>query len=204
MRILKILLTVVLALAALSSAYATSLWKSKANSEKSMFADRRASNVGDILMVVISESTSMAKQRQNASSNNNNKQLGFDGFSIPFLGIGSGSQLPNVEYVTTDSFSGDGSLSDTSSIDSNLAVMVVDKLPNGNLIIEGAKKVDMGGEVQYAIVRGIVRGDDITMSNTVDSSYIANAQVTFMSKGEIEKNQKKGLIPRLLDPLNLW
>lgn len=199
------IVSLVIAVAVLcGSSFGASLWKSKANTGKSMFADRRASNVGDILTVVISESTTMNKQNSNTNSNNTSQGFSFDIFSIPLLGIGSGSQLPKIEYQSDESFSGDGSLADSSSINSNLAVMVVDRLPNGNLIIEGSKKVDMSGEIQYAIVRGIIRGDDISMSNTVDSSLIANAQVKFMSQGELAKNQKKGFIPRLLDPLNLW
>lgn len=185
--------------------FSESLWKTKSNAtEKSMYSDRRAASVGDILTVVISESTTMNKQRQNAQSSNTTASFGLGTFKIPFLGIGGATQTPEFDYGSQDSFSGDGSIADSSSINSNLAVMVVDRLPNGNLVIEGAKQVDMSGEIQYAIVRGIIRGDDITTSNTVDSSLIANAQVQFMSKGELEKNQTKGLIPKLLDPLNIW
>ena len=126
--------------------------------------------------------------------------------SLLYPGIGKhNGAMPSVAIgPNTDSFTGSGSVSDSSSVNSSLTVLVVDTLPNGNLVIEGAKQVDMGGEIQYAIVRGIIRCDDVMANNTVDSTRIASAQVQFMSKGDLSKAQKKGWINKFWDTVNVF
>jgi flagellar L-ring protein precursor FlgH len=81
-------------------------------------------------------------------------------------------------------------------------VTVVDVLPNGNLVIEGSRFVSYSGEKQYATLRGIVRLDDITNTNTVASSSIADARVEFLSEGTISASQRKGWLSRVIDTVN--
>jgi len=75
-------------------------------------------------------------------------------------------------------------------------VTVVDVLPNGNLVIEGAKIIRAGKDSQYAYMRGIVRPVDVTRENTVLSTQIADAQVEFIPEGELTEAQKKGWLLR--------
>ncbi len=102
------------------------------------------------------------------------------------------------------SHSGSGSTTNNQSVSSSATVLIVDKLPNGNLIIEGARELAVSGETQYIIIRGIVRRDDILANNTVMSSKIAGAQIEFLDKGAIAEPQKQGWIANLLNVANIW
>jgi flagellar L-ring protein precursor FlgH len=82
-----------------------------------------------------------------------------------------------------------------------VAVTVVDVLPNGNLVVEGAKIIRAGQESQYAYMRGIVRPIDIASDNTILSTKIADAQVEFIPEGELTEAQKKGWLVRMWDKI---
>ncbi len=196
-----------LLVAVAASSQAESLWNTSTNNEMSMFADRKATQVGDILTVVVSESTTLNKNVNKATGTTTSIKYDISSLLFPSTTTGLGKHngsLPNITMQPNDSFSGSGSINDSSSVSSSLTVIVVDVLPNGNLVIEGAKQVDMEGEVQYAIVRGIIRRDDVLADNTVDSARIASAQVQFMSKGELSKAQKKGWLNKFWDTVNVF
>lgn len=189
-----------------SQGFGESLWHSEKNNEVAMFSDRKATQLGDILTVVVSESTSMNKNVSKNSSSSAQLNYGISSLFFPGSGLGKhNGSLPSATMnPTTDTFTGSGNVSDSSSVSASLTVLVVDTLPNGNLVIEGAKQIDMGGEIQYAIVRGIIRKDDVTAANTVDSTRVASAQVQFMSKGDLAKARKKGWISKFWDTVNIF
>ena len=180
-----------------------SLWLFRANNEASIFADRTASDVGDILTIMIDESTSISTTLSKIS--NSGGSIGGGGIGALF-GIDIGSGLAEDIDVTrlANNSNGNGTVTNVQSVVSATSVMVVDRLPNGNLIIEGAREQIVSGETQYVIVRGMVRKDDIAPDNTVMSSKIANAQIEFLNKGEIASTQKQGWISKLLNIANVW
>lgn len=181
-----------------------SLWLKKSNRESGMFADRVAAAVGDILNVTISESTSVSRSSSKSSSANANVSHSIDSFLYPGSGFGRhNGVLPSIAFSPSDSHNGEGSVSDSNTLASRIAVLVVDRLPNGNLVIEGARKLEMTGEVQYVVLRGIVRSDDVSSENTVMSEHIVNANIEFLGEGDIANAQKKGWINRLLDAVNI-
>lgn len=190
-----------IALAA-SNVSGESLWLSKANSEIGLFADRTASNVGDILTVIVDESTAISSTLSKVS----NSQSKFSGTKIDaFFGIDIGRGLTEgIDATGLSSTTAGGTLTSVQTIISSSSVLVVDRLPNGNLVIEGAREQVVSGETQYVIIRGVVRKDDIAPDNTIMSSRIANAQIEFLNKGQIASTQKQGWISKLLDVANVW
>jgi flagellar L-ring protein precursor FlgH len=74
---------------------------------------------------------------------------------------------------------------------------VIDRLPNHNLVVQGTRRTAFSGETQDAVLRGIVRPEDIAANNTVFSYNVADATITFVSKGTVSNNQKKGWFTRL-------
>jgi flagellar L-ring protein precursor FlgH len=74
-------------------------------------------------------------------------------------------------------------------------------LPNGNLVIEGARVVAFSGETQYVVLHGLVRADDVASDNTVQSSNIANARVEFINEGTLTDAQKRGWFLKLYEKL---
>ncbi len=191
-----------IALAA-SSVSGESLWLSKANRQTGLFADRTASNVGDILTVTVDESTAISSTLSKVS----NSQSSFGGSDVSaFFGIDIGRGLTegiNATGLETNTIGG-GTITNVQTIASSSSVLVIDRLPNGNLVIEGAREQVVSGETQYVIIRGVVRKDDIAPDNTIMSSKIANAQIEFLNKGQIASTQKQGWISKLLDVANVW
>jgi flagellar L-ring protein precursor FlgH len=116
------------------------------------------------------------------------------------LGKHNGS-LPATSFSGKNAFSGSGDIKNSQSLSGQAAVLVSDVLPNGNLVIEGARVITFSGETQYVVLHGIVRVDDVTSANTVVSTNIADVRVEFISEGELTDAQKRGWLTKLVDTL---
>jgi|TARA_B100001093_G_scaffold90560_1_gene82552 flagellar L-ring protein precursor FlgH len=189
---------------------ADSLWLRVENSESSQFSDIQATQVGDIVTVINSEKVSVSATASNTSKRDTTIQNAVNKFLFPVTTSGLGSHngsLPETDITTKQSVSADGTLSNGFELsDSKASVLVVDVLPNGNLVIEGRRVTSVAGETQYGIMRGIIRSYDIGRSaaggvdrqllNTIYSQYIANAQIEFIPEGNLTQNQKDGWLTR--------
>ena len=85
---------------------------------------------------------------------------------------------------------------------SRASVIVVDVLPNGNFIIEGVRAVSFSGQQYYAKLRGIVRPYDVSRTNTILSSSIADARIEYVSQGSLSNAEKEGWLSRTLNKIN--
>ena len=112
-----------------------------------------------------------------------------------------GGQMPALKADSASGFSGGGKIDNSERIVARLAVVVVDALPNGNLIIEGRRQTAYAGETQDIILRGVVRPADIQPNNTVFSYHVADASLKFVSKGTVTDSQRKGWFQRFWDKL---
>lgn len=97
---------------------------------------------------------------------------------------------------------GGGEISNQQTVTGRISVIVIDTLPNGNLVVEGVRVVSYSGETQYMVLRGIVRIYDIEVDNTILSSEIADARVEFISEGSLTENQRKGWFVKINNLLN--
>ncbi|MBE9529017.1 MAG: flagellar basal body L-ring protein FlgH, partial [Proteobacteria bacterium] len=79
---------------------------------------------------------------------------------------------------------------------------IVDVLPNGNLVIEGKKDTILNKELQYLVLSGIVRPEDISEQNTIPSYLMSDARIEYSGKGVLADEQKPGWLGRILD--NVW
>lgn len=179
-----------------------SLWPTNGAGERGMVADRKASRSGDILTVVVSETaiaqSSQSKKSSRDSSLNDAVQQFL--FANSKMGTHNGG-LPGIQLGGTATYSGGGDVSNSQSLSARAAVLVTDVLPNGNLVIEGARIVTFSGETQYVVLHGLVRIDDIARDNTVTSSNIADARVEFYSEGQLTDAQKRGWFSKLYERL---
>jgi flagellar L-ring protein precursor FlgH len=192
-------------LAAASLASAQSLWPADGrSSERSMFADRKASASGDILTVVVQESanatTTQNKSLERQSSLNDAIQQFLYSAAVSKFGT-SGGELPSSSASGKSTYSGGGAVANSQSLSSRAAVLVTDRLPNGNLVIQGVRMVTFSGETQYVILHGIVRPDDISAANTVFSTNVAEARVEFLSEGQLTDAQKRGWLAKIYEKL---
>lgn len=183
---------------------AESLWTAPGNSERPMFADRKASRVGDILTVVVLETAAAQSSQKKSTSSSANVEAGVDQFlfppSVSRLGTHKGS-LPAAAFGGSSDFDGGGQVNNSQTLSARAAVLVTAILPNGNLVIEGVRRVVSAGETQHVVLHGLVRTDDVSPGNTVLSSNIADARVEFISEGSLTDAQRKGWLARLYDTL---
>ncbi len=175
-----------------------SLWK--ADGSRSMFADKRARAVGDILTILVQENTSASKDNSTKTSKKSSVNAGIDTFFYSPASSGfltKGGQLPAMQFAGAQDFDGGGKINNTERINGRVAVRVVDTLPNGNMIIEGRRETFFSGEKQETILRGMVRTEDVMANNTVYSYNVNDASIRFVSKGTISDNQRKGWLHRV-------
>jgi flagellar L-ring protein precursor FlgH len=173
-------------------ASANSLWRTGA---RAFFIDQRASRVGDILTVMIEIDDSA--QTKNATSTS--RQSGMKAGIPHLLGLESslGKILPGgydpanaLETSGSTSNAGSGSVSRQEKINLTIAAVVTQVLPNGNMVIQGTQEVRTNGEVRQLTVAGIVRPEDISSSNTIKHTQIAEARISYGGKGDISRVQK--------------
>ena len=179
-----------------------SLWPTNNASERGMIADHKASRAGDIITIVVNEnaiaqSSQSKKSTRDASLNDSVQQFLFANSKF---GTHNGG-LPGIQLGGTSTYSGGGDVSNSQSLSARAAVLVTDVLPNGNMVIEGARIVTFSGETQYVVLHGLVRIDDVTRDNTVTSSNIADARVEFYSEGQLTEAQKRGWFSKLYERL---
>lgn len=192
------------ALAAALPLGAESLWNSPANSQTGMFADRKALQRGDILLVRVDEATIVNRTSSKNTSSSTSIDTGLNQYLFPGNFGTVAGEKPRIALNPQDSFNGEGNVSDSNVLTSRIAVLVVDSLPNGNLVVEGARKIQVNSETQYVVMRGIVRRDDVLADNSVMSYNVVNANIEFLGEGDIATAQKKGWINKLLDAVNIW
>lgn len=182
---------------------AQSLWKEA--SSQSLVADKRARAVGDLLTILVQESNSVTKDNSTSTA----KKSGVDASIASFLYgpaasglLTKGGQYPAMKFNSSQDFSGGGKINNTENMTTRIAVRVIDVLPNGNLVLEGSRQTSFAGETQDAILRGVVRGEDVAANNTVFSYNVADATIRFVSKGTITDSQKKGWFTRTWEKIS--
>ena len=177
-----------------------SLWTE--GSSTSLFTDRRASRVGDILTVIVQESNTTSKDQNNQTAKKTSMDANIGTFLYPPTAskfLTKAGQMPAMKMDSKNDFSGGGSVKNSENIAARIAVRVVDILPNNNLVIEGRRQTAFSGETQNIVLRGVVRIEDVTAANTVVSSSIADATITFTSKGSVADNTRKGWFGKVWD-----
>lgn len=180
-------------LLACGGAGAQSLWNKGEKAKgapTAMVADRRAMAVGDLLTILIVESSSASQQANTSVS----KKAGVD--VAP--GIGPVLKaLPQFGFDGKTSSSAQGSTSRTSTLAARLTAKVVQVNPNGTLVFEGIRSVKANDDVQTMKITGVVRRQDIAPDNTVLSTYVADAKIEVTGKGPIAEKQKPGIVTRV-------
>jgi flagellar L-ring protein FlgH len=207
-RLSSLTLCIVAAGCAWTMAGADSLWTERTGaSKRSMFADHRAAGVGDIVTVIVQETTAAQNSQKTSADKSSGADSTISQFLFPLAASSFGSKggsLPGTSYTGTNNFAANGAIDNKASFSARAAVLITDVLPNGNFVIEGVRIVVASGEKQFVVLRGMVRPDDVTAANTVLSSNVANATVEFLAEGSLSNTQKKGWLTKLYETLRLY
>ncbi|MDY0191435.1 MAG: flagellar basal body L-ring protein FlgH [Desulfuromonas sp.] len=177
-----------------------SLWTTNRGS---LFVDNRAGHVGDILTVVIAEQAEASKEASTSTGRSTSASADITslfGLESNIANINKAIDPSNlISAGYTNDFAGTGSTSRKEDLVATLTTRVVEVLPNGTLRISGSKSVTVNHEQQLIHLSGIVRQQDITVGNLINSKYILDANIVYTGKGVIDEKQKPGWLLRLLD-----
>jgi flagellar L-ring protein FlgH len=170
-----------------------------------LFGDDKAAKVGDIITVTIDEN---ATSTQSATTNTS-KDSSIDMQTPNVLGLPSslgiqnflnmGTQFdPTVNATIANSMQGTGTVTRNGTLSATISALITDIVPSGNLRIEGRRSVTINNEEQIMVLRGIVRPQDINFDNTIPSTLIADASISYTGEGVVADEQRKGWLAKIL------
>ena len=185
-----------------TAVHAQSLWRD--DTSRAMFADKRAGAVGDILTIIVQETSSANKNNETKTEKNSSWTAAitsalFPGFLAYKGATAAKGSMPAVSYNSDLKHDGSGAINNSETIVAQVAVKVMDVLPNHNLVIEGKRETSFSGEHQTIVLHGIVRPEDVTSADTVMSYNVADATISMTGKGTVTDMQRKGWFTRVLD-----
>jgi flagellar L-ring protein precursor FlgH len=179
-----------------------SLWR---NGSRAFFKDQRAHQVGDILTVKVKITDKATLENETGRSRKNSEDSGVDNF------FGKNKLFPPLNTVgvpgriftadSSGSSDGKGTIDRKEELLTNIAAVITQLLPNGNLVVEGKQEIRVNFEIRELIVAGIVRPEDIESDNTIDSSKIAQARIAYGGRGQLTDVQQPRYGQQALDVL---
>jgi len=168
----------------------------------SLTADPRAHAVNDLLTVRVVESITAAGT---ADSSLTKKSAGTASVGKLF---GLETLLPKktdptalADTASDTSFAGSGSTARTGELTATMTVRVAEVLPNGDLVLEGAREIEINGDRQMVVLTGVARPVDITMSNVILSTQIGQLSIRYFGRGLMKDNMKPGWLIRILNKI---
>lgn len=173
-------------------------------SARGFFKDERAHRIGDILTVMVTIDDSAKINNQTQRNRNSTNSAGMGGiFAAGFNNITNNSIDPSaaIDFNSGMRDTGNGSVNRAESLETTVAAVVTQVLPNGNLVIEGRQEVRVNFEVRDLIVAGIVRPSDIQANNTILSSKIAEARISYGGRGQITDVQQSRYGQQVMDAI---
>lgn len=145
--------------------------------------DLRAARVDDVVTILVVERASSVTSGSVSTDRSSSARTGFDSLLGPRI---PPNILPNlVGFDGASSLEGEGSTSRQVSVSTTLSARVTHVLPNGNLALEGVKRIGINGETQEVRVRGVIRPIDLGRQNTVPSDRLAMLEVSVNGKGVV-------------------
>lgn len=192
-----------LALTTVSMSRADSIWDRRDPRYAYLFKDNRARMIGDTLIVTISEATVANEQDQRTYSrttSGSGQVTLFDRLRTPAgadAGSAGATQFQFPSQNTALQFNGNAQNQVNRVFTDQMAVTVVDILPNGNLVVEGYRSRIVQGEERVLRITGIVRQADIQVGNVIPSGAIANFRISYLGRGPATRTNKQGILTRI-------
>ncbi len=157
-----------------------------------LYEDIKARRIGDVLTVLLVEETS----GQNSSDNNINQSTAMN-ISAPTFG-GRSRPRAAVDIASDHAFTGESGSSQSNRLSGSIAVTVHEVLANGNLVVQGEKRIRINQGNEYIRLQGVVRPRDIDPLNTVFSTQVADARISYGGSGTNAQGTSPGLGARIL------
>ncbi len=174
---------------------------------QALFEDLKARRVGDTITVVLQERTQASKDAKTDTSKDNSVNIDNPTllgaplkFDTPLLPHSDGRSSDLGTSLSSQSeFTGEGSSSQGNSLTGNITVTISEVLPNGNMMVRGEKWLTLNQGDEYIQISGIVRPYDIKADNTILSSQVADARITYSGKGMVADSNQMGWLSRFFN-----
>lgn len=169
-----------------------------ASSSFELFMDRRARSVGDILTVLLVERTDASKESSTSTAKGSSVETGLTSLGGRPI-TRNGDPILNSEFAGDSSFGGSADSSQSNRLDGSITVTVAERLPNGNLLVRGEKRITINQGEEYVRLQGIVRPVDIGPANSVASTKVADARITYSGRGTLADSNRPGWLSRFFN-----
>lgn len=181
-----------------------SLWVDGGNLSE-MFINAKARRIGDIVTIKIVENSKATNNATTKTERVTAMSVGLNNFFGLENRFPSGSNFFNpfspVQSDYDNKFDGSGSTARSGALSAYITARIIQILPNGNLLIEGNREVRVNNENQIITLTGIVRPRDISPENIVQSTFIADARISYSGSGVLNDQQRPGWLVQILDKI---
>lgn len=164
----------------------------------SLFDDRKAHFIGDVITVTLSERT--VSRKSSGVAVKKNSTTNFDAGTL------LGNEAPSYKGLGFETsiaqdrtFDGNSDADQSNSLQGNITVTVAEILPNGNLVVRGEKWITLNRGDEFIRISGIIRPEDISPDNTIISTRLANAKISYSGTGELAEAQQVGWMSRFFN-----
>jgi flagellar L-ring protein precursor FlgH len=163
----------------------------------SLFGDRKAHFVGDVITITLSENT-VSKKSSNVNVKKDNNTA-FNGGAL----LGNVPTLKGMDFETNISqnrkFGGNSGADQSNSLQGNITVTVAEIMPNGNMVVRGEKWMTLNSGDEFIRISGIARPDDVAPDNTILSTRLANAKISYSGTGTLADSQNMGWLAKFFN-----
>ena len=179
---------------------ADSIWSKRDQTKKDLYADDKARHIGDVLTITISEESTVDNKAKRTLSKATTRDQNFDGKvgiehivpELPAINFGAGTTYSNT-------LDGKADYKDEREFTDSISVIVIDIMPNGNLVISGTRDRNIADDIQTIEVSGIVRPSDIAFDNSIKSEQVANFTIVSRNKGVAAQYNRPNWLGRIFD-----
>jgi flagellar L-ring protein FlgH len=191
------------ALPQLSQTTSGSLWNDNGEFAR-LYSDLRASRVGDIVTIRVTETASGAKTATTKTAKDSSIGTTFSGafsslFDLPARALAFLSPSGSLKMTSADSYAGNGATTRNDQLTASMTAIVMEVYPNGNLKILGHREVVVNSERQTMELTGIIRPIDVDSKNVVQSTSIADAKISYTGFGVVDDKQHPGWLGRIMN-----
>lgn len=163
------------------------------NYSRSLFNDRKAHRVGDIITILLTETTT--SQKSTSSSISKDSEITAE---VPTI---LGKRISDFEVGINNEreFSGSGSTGQSNSLQGSITVTVHQVYPNGLMMVKGEKWLTLTNGSEVLRVSGLLRPEDVSPENTVPSTKLADARLTYSGTGELADSTRQGWLTKFFN-----
>jgi flagellar L-ring protein precursor FlgH len=176
--------------------------------QSNMYSDPLAHSVGDLVTIVVDLQNSIEKDQNTTTAKTTAVDAVINALLYPNDGTSKGYNFynyhgvsPTSQWNSAQSFNGGGVVKNSEVTSTTIQARVVGVLPNGVLQIEARRLSKAGDEDTAMIMTGLVRPEDLSSSNSVSSSEVAELQIVQKGKGTLTANQRKGWLTKLYETI---